>query len=184
MMKKIKLIIASLFLVIMPTASFALIDVAAFGSYTFSSGSPINTGGLGYGFDAHLNTTFLTVFKTGFGGYYRTSDVKIDVLGVNEKFPKQQLGIDLYGALSIPIFPMEPYLKFRAAALEKIGGSFNSTEHFKAYSWGFGILFNMFPISSIMKVGLYGEFLCDVSKNSGKRGDGHTFNLGVRVDLF
>jgi hypothetical protein len=182
-MKKVKLVlVAFAFLIIAPTASFALIDASVFGGYTFPSGSYFNTKGFQKGFDAHLNTDFLVIFKLGVGGFYRNSDIKITG---NQKFSKRQVGIDAYGALSIPLMPVDPYLKFRSAVWDKVGGSYQgSAEHFKAYSWGIGALLTVLPVPGIISVGLYGEYLFDTSKNSGKKANGHTLNLGIRADLF
>jgi hypothetical protein len=187
--RRIKLIlVAALFLIAVPTVSFAFFDVSAFGGYAIPSGSEISNRGLQYGFDAHVNMVSRVIFKTGFGGFYRGSSAWVDVEGVNEKFPKHQLGFSAYGAIAIPIIPVvsqvNPYFKIRATAWDRIGGSFNSTDYFKAYSWGTGILYVIFPGSGSMSLGIYGEYLCDVSRNAGKWANGHTLNFGVRADLF
>ena len=67
-MKKIKLMLAALFLTV-PAASIALIDVSAFGGYSIPSGSPINTKGFQCGFNSHINKTFYVVLKGGLGGF-------------------------------------------------------------------------------------------------------------------
>ncbi|PKL39828.1 MAG: hypothetical protein CVV44_06295 [Spirochaetae bacterium HGW-Spirochaetae-1] len=184
-MNRIKsFIIAAGFLLLIPTASFAIVDVGAYGGYAFGTeieGTNVDPAGFEYGLDAHLNVTYLVILKLGVGAFYQGSVLKY---GSSSDYDKKIIGLDIYNQVDIPLFPIDPYVKFNTAIWEKVdtSSSYNSTEFFKAYSIGGGLLFTILPLP-VMKVQLFGEYLYSIAKQDGQKATGHAVHLGLRLDI-
>jgi len=184
-MNRIRTLIVLLSLVaIIPATSYALVDIGAYGGYSFAgkletTGEDVEPSGWEYGFIAHYNKTILPmILSFGFGAYYQKSALNYDLLNKDYDFDKQSAGIDAYLQLELPII-IHPYGRVSATAWEKTGGDADSnTEYFKSYSAGAGIAMTIFPLLQ-----LYGEYLYNFGEVDGKKTTGNSAHLGLRLNI-
>lgn len=165
-------------LLFIPTASFALVDVNLYGGYTFSGkleGISGTQDGWEMGLTTHINFDVLVFFQFGAGASYEWTNM--------DWTDKNQVGLDLYGMLNIPFIPVSPYVRFNTAIWDKIEGQLDSTEYFKTYSFGGGIILTVLPIPGVFKLQLFGEYMYNFSEHSSREVTDHSFYLGVRTDF-
>jgi len=171
-----------------PVASYAIVDINAYGGYAFGSNveladSIVNPEPTGFewGFSSHLNFDVLVFFKLGLGAYYQMSNLKTTD---DYDYTKNNVGLDLNAQLNIPLIPIKPYAIFRTAIWENVGGDvIESTEYFKNFAFGGGVLFTILPIPKVLKLQLFADYLYHTGKQSDLKATGHSAHFGVRLDI-
>lgn len=137
--------------------SFALVDGAAWGGYSFNGqvegNSSADPHGLQYGGKAHYNTSITPLFVFGIGGYYQYTKIKFDILNSETDVSRKSAGVDANLILDIPLFPIDPYIRGTFGIWDKYD---NDVERFKAYGAGIGFELTFFPF-----LRLFGEYMYD-----------------------
>lgn len=158
--------------------SFALVDGAAWGGYSFNGqvegNSSADPHGLQYGAKAHYNTGLIPMLVLGVGGYYQYTKVKFDILNSETDVKRQSAGIDANLIVDIPVFPIDPYVRGTFAIWDKYD---NNVENFKAYGAGLGIEITFLPFMRV-----FGEYMFDKTDHDGYL-KMNSVNLGLKVDF-
>ena len=180
-MKKIKLMIAAFSLILfVPSTSFALLEVGAYGGYTsMDKIENVDMSGFHYGVITHMTFSLPLLATIGAGGYYQRGTFSDSGYEVT----KQTLGLDAFARLEIPVLPLKPYGRISTSAWDRVSGDIKSdTRYFEDYSLGGGLAYMIpFPVLKLM---LYTEYLYTVySIDDGDRSYGHTFNVGVKAGI-
>ncbi len=81
-----KIMLLACLILAVPASSFALVDVGAYGGYSFAGelktdSGTVDTSGFLYGFNAHVNFDMLVFFQLGIGGFYQKSEFDYDMTG-------------------------------------------------------------------------------------------------------
>lgn len=178
-MKKILLaaVIVAAF-AILPSRSYAMVDFAAYGGYSFASsinapGDP-KTNGWEYGGIAHLNTMVFPLIRGGFGLFYQMSPLKVN----GSKYDKNTFGLDFMLMLDVFALPVSPYVRASSSIYEETEGYVSSKQWFKSYSAGAGIDFSIMPAFRI-----FAEYLYTYSKQSSYTSNGNAVHAGIRIVL-
>ncbi|MEW6525771.1 MAG: outer membrane beta-barrel protein [Spirochaetota bacterium] len=185
-----KLICMAIALVMLPTASFAIVDFGMYGGYTFAGKidspdiSNADTNGWQYGFIGHLNGSVIPmVLSMGIGGFYQKSPLSYTVAGKDFDLTKTMYGIDAIVMLELPIL-IHPYARAGIAINEKVEiktplGTWSDEKKFNSYYGGIGAAFTVFPF-----VQIFGEYLYNYSKleDDGKL-KSNSINIGARLNI-
>lgn len=167
-------------LLLIPSTSFALVDANLMGGYSFQGkvdGISGTQDGWDLGLTAHINFDLLVFLQFGIGASYDWSNL-------DWADDRNQIGLDLYGQINIPFLPISPYVRFNTAVWDKVSGAIDSTEYFKSYKFGGGILFTVLPIPKVFKLQLFGEYMYNFAKAGSLDVKNHTVYLGIRTDFF
>jgi hypothetical protein len=186
-----KIMLLACLILAVPASSFALVDVGAYGGYSFAGelktdSGTVDTSGFLYGFNAHVNFDMLVFFQLGIGGFYQKSEFDYDMTGGGDSsYDKTVVGVDLYAMLNIPMLPISPYVTFNSGIWEKVDDKYAraSTDYFQTYSVGGGVALTILPIPAIMSLSIFGEYLYNFGKDAGNDATGHQVRLGVRGDF-
>lgn len=196
-MKKIFLS-ALIILTILPSSVFALVNVEAYGGYTFggeiSEVDAESVKGFGFGFRAHYYDE-IAIFGWGVGGYAQFSPLNYEmtVMGTDTEadYDRTTLGFDGFITLNIPLIPLHPYVRGGIAAYDKAvteytinGVKTTSTESdsFGMYYGGVGLSFSVLPLP-ILSVQVFGEYLYEYSDVDGQTLKNHRVNIGAIVRI-
>ena len=161
------------------TNSYAIVDISAYGGYTFSG--TVDGGddfkAVQYGAKAHYNTSIIPLLEMGLGLYYQQSKIKYEnSFSFDVDATRQSIGLDLNLILALPI--IHPYGRFTYAFWDMIeADSHEDKENFKAWGAGLGVEFTVIPFFRI-----FGEYMYDVTDHSGKS-KSNMVNLGVKFDF-
>jgi hypothetical protein len=159
--------------------SFALVDGAVWGGYGFSGEVEGNTDldpkSADYGVKAHYNTSLVPLLELGLGGYYQYTKIKFDLTGTDD-WTRNSAGFDGNLILSLPI--VHPYLRGTYAFWDKLKiGDVTDTEKFKAFGYGGGIEFTVFPFLRV-----FGEYMFEKTDHDGYL-KMNTVNFGLKADI-
>lgn len=185
-----KLVCLAIALVLLPTASFAIVDFGAYGGYTFAGkiDSPnldnYDTNGWQYGFIGHLNGSVIPmILSMGIGGFYQKSPWEYDSPVGTFDVTKTMYGVDAIAMLELPIL-IHPYVRAGIAINEKVEiktpwGTQSDEKKFNSYYFGLGAAFTVFPF-----VQVFGEYLYNYSKleDDGKL-QSNSINVGARLNI-
>jgi len=156
--------------------SFALVDVAGWGGYTFNgtveNNSSADPKGVDYGVKAHINTSVILLFDLGLGAYYEGSKLKYG-LNTDPAFNRKSAGLDVNLILSLPI--IHPYARGTYAFWDKFE---NDIEKFKAYGLGAGVELTVFPF-----IRIFGEYMFENTEHYSSSLKTSTVNFGLKVDI-
>ena len=164
--------------------SFALVDGAAWGGVIFNGevegDSDATPMGWDYGAKAHYNFS-VPFFEIGVGAYYEYSKIKTDIkfaeiFDGSSAEARKSIGLDANLILSIPLIPLNPYIRGTYAAWDQFAGD---TKYFSAYGIGAGLELVIFPLPSIR---LFGEYMYDYSDHDAYIKT-HQANFGVKVSI-
>ncbi|MCX8123032.1 MAG: porin family protein [Spirochaetes bacterium] len=184
------LVCLAIALLLLPTASYAIVDFGMYGGYTFAGKidnptiSNADTNGWQYGFIGHLNGSVIPmVLSMGIGGFYQKSPLQYTVAGKDFDLTKTMYGIDAIVMLELPIL-IHPYARAGIAINEKVElktplGTLSDEKKFNSYYFGLGAAFTVFPF-----VQIFGEYLYNYSKLED---DGtlksNSINVGARLNI-
>ena len=179
-MKKIRILLIIGLIAVAWTQSYAIIDIGAYGGYSFSGNldagvKNVTLGGPEYGFIAHFNSTVIPIIlSVGMGPYYQSSMLKYTLDGSHD-FNRKTLGIDFYAQLELPII-IHPFVRVAPTIWEEAD---SKKQYFNGYLFGGGIAVTIFPMLQI-----YGEYLYNRAWVM-KAGDttGHAVHLGLRLNI-
>lgn len=143
--------------------SYAIVDVSAFGGFTFSGDAEgYDYVGIPYGLKAHYNTSIIPMIEMGIGAYYQGSKIKLEEISDGWDYDRQSLGLDLNLILSLPI--IHPYGRFTYGIWDKIKSDTGSdTENYKAWGLGAGVELTAVPFFRI-----FFEYYYDVTDHDTK----------------
>lgn len=185
-----KLLCIAIAIVLLPTASFAIVDFGAYGGYTFAGKidkptiDNADTNGWQYGFIGHLNGSVIPmILSMGVGGFYQKSPLSYTVAGKDWDITKTMYGVDAIAMLELPIL-IHPYVRAGIAINEKVEiktplGTLSDEKKFNSYYFGLGAAFTVFPF-----VQVFGEYLYNYSKleDDGKL-QSNSINVGARLNI-
>ncbi len=180
------LILAAMLLV--PAASYAVVDIGAYGSYSFKKIDDLykttpNPKGFGYGAIAHFNVKFVKVLQFGIGAFYERAYKSFYLWGINlpgfeKHYFRDTIGADAH--LQVNVAFLSPYARISTAVWDNASGvrEIKGTDYFDRYSFGGGLGFKLF-----WKVQLYIEYLYTVGIDKSKDANAHAAHLGLRLNL-
>ncbi|MGQ9842181.1 MAG: outer membrane beta-barrel protein [Spirochaetota bacterium] len=185
-----KLLCIAIAIALLPTASFAIVDVGGYGGYTFAGkiDNPTidnaDTNGWQYGFIGHLNGSVIPmILSMGLGGFYQKSPLSYTVAGKDFDITKTMYGVDAMAMLELPIL-IHPYVRVGLSINEKVEiktplGTWSDEKKFNSYYFGLGAAFTVFPF-----VQVFGEYLYNYSKleDDGKL-QSNSINVGARLNI-
>lgn len=185
-----KLLCVAIAIVLLPTTSFAIVDLGMYGGYTFAGKfdapniSNADTNGWQYGFIGHLNGSVIPmILSMGIGGFFQRSPLSYTVAGNDFDLTKTMYGIDAIAMLELPIL-IHPYARAGIAINEKVelkypGGSWSDEKKFNSYYFGLGAAFTVFPF-----VQVFGEYLYNYSKlEDDATLKSNSINIGARLNI-
>jgi hypothetical protein len=195
-LKKSGIVLAALMILLIPAASYAIVDFSAYGGYSFAG--DIDDGnnkgdidGWQYGFYGHLNTGIPMLFTVGLGGFYQIAPHKYDT-GNSDwgeiDVTKNTYGLDAYVQLDLPFLPVYPYVRAGLAIKEKIEidsdfGSQTYSENFKSSYYGVGASYSVFD-AIVWDLQLFVEYLYYTSKQEKDiKITGNSINAGLKISL-
>jgi len=157
--------------------SYAIVDVSAFGGFTFSGDSAgTDFVGVPYGLKAHYNTSLIPMLEMGIGAYYQGAKIKLDKPSADWDATRQTLGLDFNLILSLPI--IHPYGRFTYGIWDKIKTDAGSdTENYKAWGLGAGVELTAVPFFR-----LFAEYYYDVTDH-GEKMKSNSILAGVKFDF-
>ena len=164
---------------LVPVKSYALIDIGAYGGYSFenkvkTSDGELKTQGFGFGFIGHYNMTVIPmVLSIGIGPYYEKFYLNYKWYSVKSDYDLQTVGLDVFAMLELPIV-VHPFVRASVAVWEQTQ---KNNDYFRSFSFGPGVGFD------ILILQIYTEYLFNTSKQRGNDAYGHTINLGIRIRL-
>ncbi len=175
-------------LLVLPSSSYALLDVGVYGGYSFAGKietdtESIKTSGPEFGVFAHYTTGVPLVMSFGVGPFYQKTFLSYDVSNKDYDATRSMLGVDVFLQLELPII-IHPYVRGGIAVkewfeFEDQTGSSSNSEYFKSYYGGAGVAFTVFPLISI-----FGEYLYTRSKQEdGILVKGSVVHAGAKLSL-
>jgi hypothetical protein len=170
-------------LVLIPASSYALVDAAVFGGYSFNNkidgaGTDESVKGWQYGLYGHFNTGIPMLVTVGIGGFYLIAPLKGDINAT-----KKAAGIDVYGQIDLPFLPVFPYARYGIAINEKIEIENGPTlsKNFKSHYFGLGVSRTLFT-ATLLKLQIFAEFLFTTSKQENSVNvKGNAINVGIKA---
>lgn len=187
---KHKLACIAVIIMLIPSSSYAIIDVGVYGGYTFAGSidnpdiDNADTAGWQYGFLGHINGSVIPmILSVGIGGFYQISPMQFTVGGKDFDITRTMYGIDTIAMLEIPIL-IHPYVRAGIAINEKVEiktplGTSSEEKKFNSYYVGLGAAFTVFPF-----VQVFGEYLYNYSRldNDGTL-KSNSINIGARLNI-
>jgi hypothetical protein len=192
-MKKIALLVVlSSMMLMVPVASYAIIDIGVYGGYNFGGDvmkPPIY--GNGVGVIVHPSFTIAEVVTLGIGAFYQRSFDKIAVDYIyftkHKLVTKDSAALDAYIQFNIPKFMLHPYGRVSTSVWDQVKGyrfknldSLTANEFFQTYSFGGGIAIPLASIPVLDKFYIYFEYLYNISKVAGDKPKSHTAQAGLK----
>ena len=185
-----KLLCIAIVMLLLPTASFAIVDIGAYGGYTFAGKidqpgiDNADTNGWQYGFIGHLNGSVIPmILSMGVGGFYQKSPLSYTVAGKDFDLTKTMYGVDAIAMLELPIL-IHPYVRAGIAINEKVEiktpcCTSSDEKKFNSYYGGLGVALTVFPF-----VQVFGEYLYNYSniENNGTL-QSNSINIGARLNI-
>ncbi len=173
-----------------PAASYAIVDVSAFGGRTFSgklenAAGDTDVSGWQYGLYGHFNTGMPLLFTVGIGGFYMIAPLKGDG---DIDATKKSSGIDAYAMLDLPVLPLFPYVRYGHAVKESVevkssGATTTSNKYFKSNYFGFGLSRTIYSAVKL-KLQIFAEYLYTNSKlEHDSKLKGNVINAGITASL-
>lgn len=158
--------------------SYAIVDVSAYGGYTFSGDvEGLDYVGVPYGLKAHYNTSLIPMLEMGLGAYYQGMKIKLDIPSAEWDASRQTLGLDFNLILSLPI--IHPYGRFTYGIWDKIKtDGVSDTENYKAWGAGAGLELTAIPFFRI-----FAEYYYDVTKHEDIKFKASSILAGVKFDF-
>lgn len=157
--------------------SYAIVDVSAFGGFTFSGDAEgTDYVGVPYGLKAHYNASLIPMIEMGLGAYYQGAKIKLDVPSTDWDLNRQTIGFDFNLILSLPI--IHPYGRFTYAIWDKFSGNgISDTEKFKGWGLGAGLELTAVPFFRI-----FAEYYYDVADHDSQF-KSNSVLAGVKFDF-
>lgn len=157
--------------------SYAIVDVSAYGGYTFSGDAEgVDYVGIPYGLKVHYNTSLIPMLEMGIGAYYQGTKIKLDLPSTDWDLDRQTLGLDFNLILSLPI--IHPYGRFTYAFWDKVeADDVSDSKNFKAWGLGAGLELTTLPFFRI-----FAEYYYDVTDHDGKMKSSSVL-AGVKFDF-
>ncbi len=201
-MSRIKLFIALLSLMLLvPAASYAIIDAGVYGGYNFSKDA-IKPATYDYsiGAIAHGNI-MLKIVTIGIGAFYQRNidkhvDTWAEVFSRRHIRTKDSVAADVYVQVNFPKFILHPYGRFSVSIWDNVKGyrvAWNgftrrtAEDFFKTYWFGGGIAIPIIPFAgdddgfSSAGVNLFVEYLYHYSIVAGDNPSRHALQGGVKL---
>lgn len=192
-MKLKRILIIMAIVAMAPTASFAIVDISAYGGYSFANDISITSlsstslkNGPEYGVFAHLNGGIPMLFSAGIGLFYNVAPLKYSYAGVSYDAKRVAYGFDLMGQLEMPIL-IHPYIRAGWALKETLeieisGGPVQTStksKYFGSTYLGLGAALTVAPF-----IRVFAEYLYTYSKQSSDiTVKGNAIHVGATLNL-
>lgn len=194
-----RLIIAVIFFsILIPSSAFALVNVEAYGGYSFggeiSDVDAESVKGLGGGFRGHYYDE-IAIIGWGAGLYAQFSPLEYDATiggqDVTVAYDKTTYGVDGFITLNVPLIPLHPYLRAGMSIYDNavdeytLNGSkysTNETEYFNMYYGGIGFSMTVLPLP-VISVQVFAEYLYEYSKSGDQTLKNHRINVGTAIRI-
>ena len=192
-MKKLLLVAAATAMLMIPAASYAIIDIGVYGGYNFGGDvikPPIY--GNGVGVIVHPSFTIAEVVTLGIGAFYQRKFDKIAVDYIyytkHKLVTKDSAALDGYIQFNIPKVMLHPYARVSTSIWDQVKGfrfknldTLTASEFFQTYSFGGGLAIPFASVPVLEKFYVYFEYLYNISKVAGDNPKSHTVQAGVKV---
>lgn len=187
------LLLFILALVMVPAASYALIDASVYGGYAFASmeseAATKDITGWEYGCRGHINTGIPMLLTIGVGGFYQVMPLETEIAGETVDVTKTTYGIDVYAQLDLPILPVNPFVRYGIAIKDELevelanSRSENLSDNWKSSYVGGGLAYPLFDLV-VIDLKIFAEYLYTTTKQENDiKINGHVVNAGLQLSI-